>query len=179
MTYIAFLRGINIGGHLIKMEKLCHLFSQLGLINVRSYIQTGNVFFHTSKVDRYTLIAKIEKHLHQTLGYEVPVFLRTVEEIETLLNSNPFQSIELAPDKRFCIMFTKDKIPQDLTLPLMSPKQDMELIHVTEHEAFVVWHLINGRPPSSVKFLDPILGKQTTSRFFHTLKKILQAAKAE
>ena len=44
-TYIALLRGINVGGHTVKMERLRGLFGELGLERVRSYIQTGNVFF--------------------------------------------------------------------------------------------------------------------------------------
>jgi hypothetical protein len=47
----------------------------------------------------------------------------------------------------------------------------------TDHEAYVVWYLKNGRPPSSQGFLDAAIGRRTTTRFFHTAGKILQAAK--
>src|SRR3712207_3045843 len=55
MVYIALLGGINVGGHNVKMEHLRQLFAQLGFANVRSYIQTGNVFFETSEDDRGVL----------------------------------------------------------------------------------------------------------------------------
>ncbi len=55
MVYIALLGGINVGGHNVKMEHLRQLFTQLGFANVRSYIQTGNVFFETSQDDRHVL----------------------------------------------------------------------------------------------------------------------------
>ena len=55
MVYIALLGGINVGGHNVKMEHLRQLFTQLGFADVRSYIQTGNVFFETSQDDRHVL----------------------------------------------------------------------------------------------------------------------------
>ncbi len=63
MKYIAFLRGINIGGHQVKMEQLRELFRKLGLTDVRSYIQSGNIFFETAETDRVRLTRKIEQHL--------------------------------------------------------------------------------------------------------------------
>src|SRR5579872_787535 len=76
MRYIAFLRGINVGGHTVKMERLRQLFTELGLAHVRTYIQSGNVFFETTDSDRARVTGTIEEHLHKVLGYEVPVFLR-------------------------------------------------------------------------------------------------------
>ncbi|HEV2405968.1 MAG TPA: DUF1697 domain-containing protein, partial [Ktedonobacterales bacterium] len=77
MRYIALLRGVNVGGHVVKMERLRALFAELGLSNVRTYIQSGNVFFDTEQTDRVALTASIEEHLRAALGYAVPVFLRT------------------------------------------------------------------------------------------------------
>jgi hypothetical protein len=51
----------------------------------------------------------------------------------------------------------------------------MEIVHTTDHEAFVVWYLINGRPPAAQGF--KVLGDRITTRFFHTTAKILQAVK--
>jgi hypothetical protein len=62
-------------------------------------------------------------------------------------------------------------------LPLFSPKKDMQIVKITEREAYVVWYLQNGRPPSSQGFLDAAVGKRATTRFFHTAAKILKAAK--
>ena len=53
----------------------------------------------------------------------------------------------------------------------------MQILQTRQHEAYVVWYIQNGRPPSSQGFLDAALGKRTTTRFFHTAGKILKAAK--
>lgn len=176
MLYIAFLRGINVGGHMVKMDRLRDLFVELGLTNVRTYIQSGNVFFETALTDRDALTLTIERHLHQALGYPVPVFLRTIAELEHIVASDAFQHLAVAPDMRLCVVFTAAPIPSTLTPPLRTPKNDMELVRTTDREAYVVWYLINGRPPASQGF--KALGDRTTTRFFHTLAKILQAAKS-
>ena len=177
MIYIAFLRGINVGGHMVKMDRLREVFMELGLAHVRTYIQSGNVFFETEQTDRETLTQTIEQHLHKALGYEVPVFLRTIPELEQILAIDPFKDLNVTPDMRLCVVFTSEMIPNTLALPFRSPKNDMEIIHTTDHEAFTVWYIINGRPPAAQSF--KVLGNRTTTRFFHTVAKILQAAKAE
>ncbi|RTQ52336.1 DUF1697 domain-containing protein [Hymenobacter gummosus] len=180
MTYIALLRGINVGGHRVTMERLRALFTELGLRHVRSYIQSGNIFFEAPETeDRAALTRRIEEHLRQALGYEVPAFLRTVPEFEQLLALNPFAPLTLTDNMRLCVMLLTDAAPTDLALPLRSPKQDYELLHVTpSREAFVIWHLLDGRVSSSTAFLDKLLGKRTTTRFYPTALKILAAAKA-
>ena len=97
-TYIALLRGINVGGHTVKMERLRGLFGELGLERVRSYIQTGNVFFESDEADTRTLQATIERHLRAALGYEVATCLRTVAEVEQLLARDPFKEIAVTPE---------------------------------------------------------------------------------
>lgn len=179
MVYIALLGGINVGGHSVKMEYLRGLFRELGFTNVRSYIQTGNVFFETSQDDRATLTAMIEGHLRQALGYNVPIFLRTVHELEQILALDPFKHLEVTPDMRLCVVFLSEAPPDDLVLPLRAPKNDVEIVRVTASEAFTVWYLVNGRPPSSSSdtFVARALGgKKATTRFFHTAAKILAAA---
>lgn len=175
--YIALLRGINVGGHNVKMDRLRDLFSDLGLQNVRSYINSGNIFFDTDDVDRQKLTQKIESHLQQALGYAVPTFLRTTDELESILVQNPFRDIELTDDKRFCVIFTQNTLPTNISLPQHSTKNDMDIVAINPYEAFVVWHIIGGRPPSG-KFGQDILPAVNTTRFYHTLAKIVTAAKA-
>ena len=173
--YIAFLRGINVGGRVVKMERLRQLFAELGFANVRSYINSGNIFFDTSEKDRQLLTGMIEPHLYSALGYEVPVFLRTVDEVQAILAQNPFKDIEKTEDRRFCVIFTDELLNDKLDLPIHSSKNDMDLVAVNRYEAFVTWYIINGRPPSG-RFPEDMLPARNTTRFFHTLKKILQAA---
>lgn len=177
-TYIAFLRGVNVGGHLVKMERLRELFSELGVGNVRSYIQSGNVFFETEETDRSVLSHNIGAHLAAALGYEVPVFLRTPTEVEHALKLNPFEHMEVTAEMRLFLIFLSDPLPTHLTLPVHSPGRDFEIVLTTPGEAFVVMRLVNGRPGNPVAFIERTFKVQATSRFFATAAKILQACRA-
>ncbi len=178
MRYIALLRGINVGGHQVKMDHLRTLFGDVGLTNVRTYIQTGNVFFDTDDGDPERLTRAIEEHLHAALGYAVPTCLRTISEVERTLALDPFKDERVTPAMRLNVVFATNPIPTALTLPVWSAKRDMEIRQTTEREAFVVWYLKDGRPPTSATFLEKTLGGKVTSRFLHTTAKILEAAKA-
>ncbi|HEX8983531.1 MAG TPA: DUF1697 domain-containing protein [Ktedonobacterales bacterium] len=178
MRYIALLRGVNVGGHQVKMDYLRALFSELGLGSVRTYIQSGNVFFDTDARDRTTLTSTIEAHLLARLGFAVPTYLRTVEEVEATLALDPFKDVTVTDDMRLNVVFASRPIPPTLETPLWSAKRNVQIARVTPLDAFVVWYLIGGRPPSNGTFLEKALGGPVTSRFLHTTAKILEAAKA-
>ena len=74
--HIAFLRAINVGGHTVTMDRLRELFEELGLKDVETFIASGNVIFR-SPAKPAALESKIERHLHQALGYEVATFIRS------------------------------------------------------------------------------------------------------
>jgi uncharacterized protein (DUF1697 family) len=178
-TWIAFLRAVNVGGRVVKMERLRELFGELGLAQVRSYIQSGNVFFRAAAdLDRAELTGRIERHLEQALGFAVPVMLRTVDEVAAVLARDPFAQVEITPEVRLCVVFLSEPLPADLALPVRSAKGDLEVLSATPGEAFVVARHLNGRPaanPASV--LGRSYAGQGTSRFFHTTEKILAAAR--
>ncbi len=81
MRYIAFLRAINVGGRVVKMDQLKRLFEELPLSDVETYIASGNVIFTSAARTAAPLEAKIEAHLERRLGYAVPTFLRTPAEL--------------------------------------------------------------------------------------------------
>jgi uncharacterized protein (DUF1697 family) len=176
MRYIALLRGINVGGHQVKMDALRDHFAALGLANVGSYIQSGNIFFESDETDRAALRARIEAYLHDALGYAVPTCLRTVDEFASILARDPFAGIEVRPDMRLSVSFLTGPVPIEPDLPSRTPKGDFELVAMTPTELFVVWYLINGRPGNGYGFLEKKLGVAATTRFWHTAAKILAAA---
>jgi uncharacterized protein (DUF1697 family) len=176
--YIAFLRGMNVPGRSVKMDQLRALFTELDFQDVRSYIQSGNVFFDTDETDPAEVAAHISAHLRESLGYEVAVCLRTIAQVEAAIALDPFRDLDVTSAMRCCIVFTTEPIAQDLELPLISPKKDMEILHTSEYEAFVLWHLINGKAPAAKGFQERILGKDATTRYFHTVAEMLEAAKA-
>jgi uncharacterized protein (DUF1697 family) len=90
--YVAFLKAINVGGHVVKMETLRELFSGLKFSNVETFIASGNVIFETKSTPDERLEQKIEKHLEAELGYEVGTFVRSMDEIQAISVYEPFSS---------------------------------------------------------------------------------------
>ena len=88
--YVAFLRAINIGGRVVKMDRLRKLFEELPLTNVETFIASGNVIFESSAGNTASLEARIEGRLSEALGYEVAAFLRTAGEVGAIARYRPF-----------------------------------------------------------------------------------------
>ena len=80
--YVALLRAINVGGHVVKMEKLRALFDELAFKDVETVIASGNVLFSSGAPNAAALEEKIERHLKAALGYEVTTFIRTPREMK-------------------------------------------------------------------------------------------------
>ncbi len=97
--YIAFLRGINVGGHRIASEELRMRFEELGLRDVGAFRASGNVVFDACGEPPAELTTQIEAGLAAALGYEVPVFLRTASEIRAMADYQPFADDLVAASK--------------------------------------------------------------------------------
>ena len=98
VKYAAFLRAVNVGGRIVKMDRLKKILEELKLKNVKTFIQSGNVIFETAEKDKNIVISKIEKKLKSSLGYEVLVMLRTDKELADIATNNPFKDDELDKD---------------------------------------------------------------------------------
>jgi uncharacterized protein (DUF1697 family) len=97
-TYIALFRGINVGGNsLLPMKALKPLLENLGLQNVRTYIQSGNVVFQSEEEDTDRLSSQISAEVKQSHGFEPKVMLLQIEEIERAIAANPFPEAESDP----------------------------------------------------------------------------------
>src|SRR5262252_1044996 len=94
--FVAFLRAINVGGHVVTMAKLRKEFEALGLQDVETFIASGNVIFTSRSTDLAALEKKIESRLRTSLGYEVATFVRTAEEVAALAEYKPFDAAQFA-----------------------------------------------------------------------------------
>lgn len=90
--YVAFLRGMNLGGRRIKNEELRAEFEALGFEDVATFRASGNVIFRSASGSERALAKKIEAGLGDALGYEVPVFLRGCAEVAKLAAAEPFDA---------------------------------------------------------------------------------------
>jgi uncharacterized protein (DUF1697 family) len=89
-TYIALLRGINLGGHkIVKMDQLRKAFEEFGFEDVKTYIQSGNVIFKAPAQIPANLAKRIEEKILRQFGFPVPVVVKTAVELGEVISANP------------------------------------------------------------------------------------------
>ena len=90
-TYISLLRGINVGGQRkIRMADLAAAYEVLGLKNVNTYVQSGNVVFDTGIRSAAEVASAIEEKIRSRFGFDVTVLVRTTRELAAVVEGNPF-----------------------------------------------------------------------------------------
>ena len=173
MKYVAFLRGINVGGKTsMKMEELRKVFAALGFANVKTYIQSGNVVFETEEQDEAKLTAKIESAIEANF-FKTPVMIRSIEEIRDAFENNPFDG-EAFEDKLFHLIFLSEKLSDEKAEMLLSNNSENEKFAVRNRE---VYCLLRGEFPKSLlgkKYIDNKLKTPATARNWRTIEKILE-----
>jgi uncharacterized protein (DUF1697 family) len=108
--YVAFLRGMNLGGRRIKNEELRRHFEEIGFEEVATFRASGNVIFSASPDQAEADLAqRLEDELGERLGYEVPVFLRRIEEVAAIAARQPFATAVEKSKGKLQVSFLKQK----------------------------------------------------------------------
>src|SRR5579885_1876115 len=132
---VALLRGINVGGNkLIKMDALRAAFLSQGLENVKSLLASGNVVFDTQETDVPALAGHIEAALQERFGHQIPVILRTLDEIRTLVESDPFRNVNMTPQTRLYVTFLAEEPASAPAIPYQPPEGHFVIIRVMPTE---------------------------------------------
>lgn len=174
MKYVAFLRGINVGGkNQIKMETLREMCAALGYENVKTYINSGNVIFETSQPDDETFAARIESAIEKKFALKIKVIVRTIDEIKDIIANNPFDG-QFENDKDLHVFFLDEELPAEKCELLLANNNENERFTVLGREIFC--HL-------RVSVLDSLMGKDyigkklkvsATARNWRTVNKIAE-----
>ena len=133
--YVAFLRAINVGGHIVKMDYLRSLFTELGFSNVETFIASGNVIFDSSSKSTNVLEKKIESALECALGYAVATFVRSTSELAAIARYKPFSDAEMsAPGHSLHIGFmaSQPSVAAKANLPSLTTRMDDFHLHGRE-----------------------------------------------
>ncbi len=172
MTYIALLRGINVGGNKkVEMSKLKKVFEDLGFVNVTTYINSGNVIFDSSNTNQSTIDSKIEEGIAKTFGFSIPVVIRTVQNIQDLAKAIP-ANWNNDTNQKTDILFLWEKFDSKETIKQIKTNPDVdELIYLP---GAIVWHLNKKDYTKSGmhKFIGTEVYKNMTARNINTVRKL-------
>ncbi|RPJ84391.1 MAG: DUF1697 domain-containing protein [Acidobacteria bacterium] len=176
-TYIALLRGVNVGGnHMLPMKELKLLFEQNGCSDVRTYIQSGNVVFCSRISETSRLEKRLATCVSKSYGFEPKVLVLTTEELEIAAANNPFPEAEADPKSVHLFFLTST--PEALDIPsveaLKAPSERFELsgrvFYLHTPDGFGISKLA-GR-------VEQLLGVPATARNWRTVTTLLEMARS-
>jgi uncharacterized protein (DUF1697 family) len=173
IPYVAFLRGINVGGHKkVPMAELREQMAAMGFTPIITILNSGNILFQTSEEDEQAIETTIAQELASHFGFSIPVMVRRAEVISGLLQRNPFQAIGVTKEIRLYVSFLKDKPSSDLTLPWTSEDGSFRILEVKDRMVCSVLDLSVTKTPKGMDALEQLFGKQITTRNWNTLLRI-------
>lgn len=177
IRYVAFLRGINVGGNaIIKMTDLKAAFEAAGCTNVRTFIASGNVIFDAPEKTAPAVFRKVAAGVKKLLGKGEPVIMyRTAQDLVRTFKSQPFKSVASDPKVKLYVAMLLEKPTKTPKLPWAFPKEGVEVIAVKGLEVFVISRpLKNGRMYGFPNLaIEKELGVPATSRNWNTVTKIV------
>tara|TARA_R110000850_G_scaffold30630_1_gene84147 strand:- start:17647 stop:18192 length:546 start_codon:yes stop_codon:yes gene_type:complete len=173
-TYIALLRGINVGGHKkVPMAALKAMMEAMGFAHVKTLLNSGNVVFTGPETDAKKLEAQLSDQLEQTFGFPVPVVVRNGEEVHKMVSSAPFKEVETHKNIRLYVTFINETLIENpLDLPWVSSDGAFHIIGFTDSEVISYLNVSKTKTTDAMNILEKTYGKHVTTRNWNTVLKI-------
>jgi uncharacterized protein (DUF1697 family) len=178
-VYVSLFRGINLGGkRKVKMDALRALHASLGLDGAQSLLQSGNVVFAGEETDAAALAERIARGFEKTFGFSSDVILRTLAEIRSTLERNPFAGRpEINPSRLLVTFLAGD--PDASGLERLAPyARSSEEIRLSGRELYL--HCPDGIADTKLTMpaIEKHLGTTGTARNLNTVNRLRDLAAA-
>jgi len=170
--FVAFLRAVNVGGRVVKMDALKRLFESLGFSDVESFIASGNVVFSSKGLKG--LDEKIAAELERALGYEVRAFVRTIAEVAGLAAHRPFAEKDVACFPTFLVGFLSKALDAAGVERLAALESPGDRFHVRGRDFWWLSAHHQARPAITGRQLEKALGQPTTLRNVNTIRRMAE-----
>jgi uncharacterized protein (DUF1697 family) len=170
---VAFLRAINVGGHVVTMAELRRHFVSLGLTDAETFIASGNVLFTAGTRTIAALERKIEARLERALGYEVKTFIRTDAEVAAVSAHRAFPAARVARAGAYSVGFLREPLENSGVKALMGLKTDIDDFRVRGRELYWICKKGQGESEVSNMVVERTLKVSTTLRGLKTIAKLV------
>ncbi len=176
-TWIALLRGINVGGkNILPMQDLVLLLLKLGFEGVKTCIQSGNIVFRSSNKKRNEIAQLIATTIESNYEFRIPVLLLSVVEFQQAINENPFPAATDNPKTLHLFFLAEPPDTPDL-LKLNDLKLADEEFVLTPRVFYL--HAPQGIGRSKLaQRAEKCLGVPSTGRNWRTVCKIAEMARS-
>lgn len=174
-TYVALLRGINLGKRQVKMSQLKLLLESLGFCNVRTLLASGNVVFESDEKNVARLTQKLERELAQEFGFPIDCIIRSMSQVKGIVNNNPFKSVSMDAATRLYVTFFSEQQADIMAKSLQLSDEHMIVIPISKEEIGFTLQLTNGRGTvDAMTRLEKQFGKKITTRNWNTIQKLVK-----
>lgn len=173
MIFVALLRGINVGGNnKVDMKQLKGVFEDLGLKNVKTYINSGNIIFEDTSHTPKKLVTLLEKAIEKNFGFAVKVLIRDINSIKKIHKALPNSWVN--DDTMKCdVMFLWESVDSKKVLDDVVIKENIDDVKYVA--GAILWRLDrkNAGKSGIMKLIGTKLYKQMTIRNCNTLRKLV------
>ena len=173
-AWISILRGINVGGQKkIRMADLKALYEGLGFKEVTTYIQSGNILFRTEDHQPGLVLSeKIEEAIEEKYHFWVPVIIRTSDEIQMILSSNPFlKENNINMEKLHVTFLDKEPSSENVTI-IQKTGFPPDRFLISGKEVYLYCPIGYGVTKLSNTFFEKKLLVKATTRNWNTVVKL-------
>ena len=175
--FLSILRGINVSGQKkVPMAELKSLYEELNLKNITTYIQSGNVIFKNQNAK--DLSQKIEKKIFEKYNFNVPVIIRTTNEMQVLINENPFlKEKNIDPDKLH-ITYLAENPKQENIENLKKYNYQPDRFFISGKEVYLFCPNGYGSTKLTTNFFENKLKVPASTRNWRTTNELLKIMKS-
>ena len=174
-TYVALLRGVNVGQNTLKMERLRQLWSELGFKNVTTYVQSGNVVFE-AEGSPSSWSSAIEQKLDGETRLPVAVLVRTPAELKSIIVRNPFLKEKGVDRSRLHVTFLASAGGKDALKKLSAVNAGGDQFRFSGKEVYLYCPEGYGRTKLSNNALEKVFLVKATTRNWNTVNKLYEIA---
>jgi uncharacterized protein (DUF1697 family) len=175
-VYIAFVRGVNVGGVVLKMEGLKRMLEYIGFAKVSTYIQSGNAIFESKEPNKRKMEAEIAQEIKNEIDRDIVVIVKTVDELRRIVSSHPLADMGDAKNLYVSVL-SHDPAESDVEV-LMETMNDVDRHEVANRVVYSYYGQGYGNSKRSNNFLERILKVSATTRNWATMNKLLELAEA-
>ncbi|MFK7970524.1 MAG: DUF1697 domain-containing protein [Bacteroidia bacterium] len=173
-TFVAFLRGINVGGHhKVPMADLRKEMESLGFQQVTTILNTGNIIFDAADANEKQLEQKLANHLAGVFGFPIPVMIRSAQAVHDLWESEPFKDIEVTKEIRLYASLLAESPQVDISIPWSNENQSYKILDIKANIILSVLDLAVTKTPKGMEALEKLFGKNITTRNWNTIKRVI------
>lgn len=175
-SYVAFLRAINVGGNnKVAMGDLRRLFQELGFLNVRTLLQSGNVVFSDPGHSVAELESRLETETKKRFGLAADYVVRSREQMERIVAANPFPEAAKNDPGHLVVMFLKKPVEASAVQALRAAIKGREEVSGAGTETYITYPDGIGTSKLTIQVIEKYLCCRGTARNWNTTLKVASA----